>query len=192
MTDAVQAVLRSVLAGAVGEVLAAAVGRDAELSEVTAIVGMPGATAQALHADACWSAGSPRTVTTFLALHDILDETMGPTYFSPGTHVPRCFPAGVWLPPPDAYTRPNPTATEKLASSPPIWYELGAGDATPMESTTWHLGGANTSDRRRHLLTFTFVAPKSGKSPPGPTGKPRREPKQRLASFLADNTTSPM
>ena len=34
-----------------------------------------------------------------LFYHDLLDERMGPTYFWPHTHAPRCFPGEIWLPP---------------------------------------------------------------------------------------------
>ena len=68
----------------------AALGRDAELRELQVIVSEPGAAAQDVHSDSNW--GTERLVTMFIALHDVLDERMGPTRFWPNTHAPRCFP----------------------------------------------------------------------------------------------------
>eukprot|EP00941_MAST-03F_sp_MAST-3F-sp1_P003723 g3723.t1 len=161
----VEAVLRATLAGPAGAILEAALGRKAELCELTAITANPGATKQGLHADACWTETAPRLITIFLALHDILDETLGPTRFCPETHVPRCFPGETWHPPPDRYSRTDPRSAEKLAQTPPIWFPLHAGDAVAMDSTTWHQGSANTSsDSQRTLLCISFVESQSGES----------------------------
>ena len=110
------AVLRAALAGEAGEILVAALGRDAELREVQVIVSEPGAAAQDVHSDGNWSADAPRLVTAFVALHDLLDERMGPTFFWPNTHAPRCFPGGVWLPPTSASA--TPSCRRRPASSP--------------------------------------------------------------------------
>ena len=111
------AALRAALAGEAGALLVAALGRDAELRELQVIVSEPGAAAQDVHSDSNW--GAPRLVTMFVALHDVLDERMGPTYFWPSTHAPRCFPGEVWRPP-----------TELLAANlRSVWYALHAGDA---------------------------------------------------------------
>ena len=139
----------------------------------------PGAASQAVHSDDTWSAhGAPRRVTLFLALHDIDDEAMGPTRFWPETHAPRCFPGRTsssttsslaclpviylsfclfpderWLPPTEA----------RVAQRPPsCWFALSAGDAVLMDSLTWHCGGANSSGRRRTLLSASFVEPTPG------------------------------
>ena len=143
------AVLRAALAGEAGALLVAALGRDAELREVQVIVSEPGAAAQDVHSDSNWSADAPRLVTVFIALHDLLDERMGPTYFWPHTHAPRCFPPSCrWLPP-----------TASLAAERrSVWYALHAGDAVLMDACTWHRGGANTSGTRRTLLAASFVA----------------------------------
>jgi len=142
------AVLRASLAGEAGALLLAAVGRDAELREVQVIVSEPGAAAQDVHSDSNWSADAPRLVTIFVALHDLLDERMGPTHFWPHTHHPSCFPGGVWL---------APTAS-LAAERRSVWYALRAGDAVLMDACTWHRGGANTSGTRRTLLAASFVA----------------------------------
>ena len=150
--EPMNAALRAALAGEAGALLVAALGRDAELREVQLIVSDPGAAAQDVHSDSNWSADAPRLVTMFVALHDLLDERMGPTYFWPNTHAPRCFPGGVWL---------SPTAS-LAAERRSVWYELRAGDAVLMDACTWHRGGANTSGSRRFLLAATFVAAANG------------------------------
>ena len=81
-------------------------------------------------------------MTVFIALHDLLDERMGPTFFWPNTHAPP------WRPPTEAL------AAERRS----VWYALRAGDAVLMDACTWHRGGANTSGFRRTLLAATFVA----------------------------------
>ena len=138
--------LRAALAGEAGALLEAALGRDAELRELQVIVSEPGAAAQDVHSDSSW--GASRVITAFVALHDLLDERMGPTHFWPNTHEPRCFPGGVWL---------APTAS-LAAERRSVWYALRAGDAVLMDACTWHRGGANTSGSRRSLLAATFVA----------------------------------
>merc|ERR1719373_189843 len=109
----------------------------------------------------------------FLALHDVLDEAMGPTRFCAETHAPQCFPAGTWLPPPDPYSRTDPQAAQKLAENPLVWFGLHAGDAVLMNSTTWHCGGANASEQRRHLLSLSFVEPQGDDIAATPNGKLR-------------------
>ena len=125
--------LRAALAGEAGALLVAALGRDAELRELQVIVSEPGAAAQDVHSDSNWSADAPRLVTMFVALHDLLDERMGPTFFWPNTHAPR--EGEIWRPP-----------TASLAAERrSVWYALRAGDAVLMDACTWHRGGANTS-----------------------------------------------
>ena len=141
------AALRAALAGEAGVILVEALGRDAELRELQVIVSEPGAAAQDVHSDSSW--GASRVITAFVALHDLLDERMGPTFFWPNTHAPRCFPpGGAWL---------APTAS-LAAERRSVWYALRAGDAVLMDACTWHRGGANTSGSRRSLLAASFVA----------------------------------
>ena len=146
------AALRADLAGEAGALLLKTLGRDAELREVQVIVSEPGAAAQEVHSDSNYDADAPRLVTAFVALHDTLDERMGPTHFWPNTHEPRCFPGGVWL---------APTAS-LAAERRSVWYALRAGDAVLMDACTWHRGGANTSGSRRSLLAASFVAASDG------------------------------
>ena len=153
----VEAAVRAALTGNAGDILIAALGRDAELCELTTITSDPGTPGQYLHADACWSVAAPRLITVFLALHDIVDEALGPTRYCLNTHAPHCFHDGEWLAPPDDYSRLDPRAGERLAESPPTWFALEAGDAVLMDSTAWHCGGANTSKSRRTLMAISFV-----------------------------------
>ena len=179
-SSCIEAMLRDALSGEAGATLSALLGSDAEMQELTAVISEPGAASQAAHSDDTWSAhGVPRRVTLFLALHDIDDEAMGPTRFWPETHAPRCFPGRTsssitsslaclpviclsvcrfpderWLPPTEA----------RVAQRPPsCWFALSAGDAVLMDSLTWHCGGANSSGRRRTLLSASFVEPTPGR-----------------------------
>ncbi|MDC3321139.1 phytanoyl-CoA dioxygenase family protein [bacterium] len=123
------------------------VGDDFELSEALFIISEKGASAQSFHSDGDYSEGALRTITLFVALQDILDESMGPTQFIPDTHRPQCFFSGKWLPP-----LPKNGLNEKQIK----WFPLQAGDAVLMESTLWHRGGCNVSNKKRVLLSLTF------------------------------------
>ncbi len=148
--------LASVLDGKVGDVITGALGGPPALSEITAIVAAPGTKAQTVHSDSNFEETAPRAITCFLALHDILEERMGPTKFYPSTHVPACFRQGKWLPPPDDHYR-HPMAVRHLEDSKEQWFPLRAGDCVCMDHCCWHAGGANKSDRSRSLLSLTFV-----------------------------------
>lgn len=149
LSPSVEALLRSVVSGSVGASLLATVGQDAKLCELTGIICEPSAASQAVHSDGSWTASGPRLITIFLALHDIVDERMGPTRFYRETHAPHFFPEGHWLPP----TAPQVAGRES------VWFELHAGDCVLMDQLTWHCGSANTSEQRRILLSISFVAP---------------------------------
>jgi hypothetical protein len=151
ISPSVDEVLTELLSGkVVGDMLVDAVGETAELCGLSTIISDPGASKQAVHADAEWSADAPRLITIFIALHDIDSEDMGPTVFVPKTHKPDCFADKKWLPP-----------TERLVAERggTTWFEMSAGDCIVMDSRTWHAGGANTSsDKKRALLSFSFIA----------------------------------
>ena len=148
MVPCVEVVLKSLLSGSSGTLLEKLLGKNAVLQEATAIISQPGVTSQAFHSDGNWNDQGPRVITVFLAMHDIFDDTMGPTRFCPKTHKPSCFIEKKWIPP-----------TEQLAlERKPTWFKLSAGDAILMDSTTWHCGSANTSsNKNRTLLSFSFV-----------------------------------
>eukprot|EP00928_Gymnodinium_smaydae_P089223 TRINITY_DN73211_c0_g1_i1.p1 TRINITY_DN73211_c0_g1~~TRINITY_DN73211_c0_g1_i1.p1 ORF type:complete len:267 (-),score=36.10 TRINITY_DN73211_c0_g1_i1:20-820(-) len=162
---------------AVSAVLSSSVGLDAELRECTVIAAEPSATAQDLHSDGDWGGRAPRVVTLFIALHDILDEAMGPTHYCPETQAPRCFSGGKWMSPMD------PQAHSREAV--PVWFQLHAGDVIIMEQTCWHFGGANTSDKRRILLCATFVQACERRTG-GPKGK-KSNVALRLRDLMAES-----
>mmetsp|Transcript_5616 Transcript_5616/g.8070 ORF Transcript_5616/g.8070 Transcript_5616/m.8070 type:complete len:252 (-) Transcript_5616:15-770(-) len=159
----IHSVLTCILSGNIGAVLSCALGKNAEICEITAIISEPGAMSQPFHSDGNWSVTAPRYITLFLALQDILEEAMGPTRFCPETHLPRCFSDNEWLPPTDMLV------SERGSE----WYALNAGDAVLMDSTTWHCGSANRSARRRMLLSVTFVAAFGGEAEDGALDKLR-------------------
>ncbi|CAE7262051.1 unnamed protein product [Symbiodinium sp. CCMP2592] len=164
----VEAMMRAVLGSAppgAGAILQDCVGQDAELREVTAIVSDPGCTAQELHGDNEWAEDEPLVATMFVALQDIADEAMGPTYFCMDTHHPRCFPEGQWVAP---SSREGRTLVAG-GSKPATWFPLRAGDATLMHSTCWHKGGANQSDQRRTLLALSLVESRAAVTKDDPT-----------------------
>jgi ectoine hydroxylase-related dioxygenase (phytanoyl-CoA dioxygenase family) len=167
LSPCVVSVLRATLDGEPGLVLVDALGPDAELCELTAITSEPGASSQPAHSDNHWSPTAPRLITVFVALHDVLDESLGPTHFWPGTHANPGGPR-VWL---------RPTV-ERAAERSSTWFPMRTGDAVLFDSLTWHAGGANTSERRRTLLSASFVEAK--RSQPAGGG----ERKLRLSELI--------
>ena len=165
-SPAIESLVRACLSGAIGAILVNALGPVAELCEATVVAAEPGATAQQMHSDGDYSATSPRLITLFIALHDVLDEAMGPTFYCPETHAPRCFPGGSWMPPPGD--------SQAQAERPPVWFALHAGDTVIMEQTCWHFGGANTSVQRRTLLCVSFIEVQT--TPTAAAAAPPRRP----------------
>lgn len=120
-----------------------------KLTEILFIVSEKGAAAQSFHSDADYIEGAPRTITLFLALQDIEEECMGPTQFILDTHSPKCFaPTFKWLPP-----LPKNGLKDKKVK----WFPLKIGDGILMESTSWHRGGQNLSNKKRVLLSLSFL-----------------------------------
>lgn len=76
--------MRELLAGVAGTVVARAVGEDATLYELAALVSEPGAPRQPVHPDNPYQDAAP-LLTCFVALQDISID-MGPTTFLPRTH----------------------------------------------------------------------------------------------------------
>ena len=154
-------------------VVAAALGADAELFELAALVSDPGAPRQQLHPDSIHHEGGALIVSVFIALQET-DATMGPTVFLPGTHhdpaahadlsrlsLPT-FEGGEPAP-------PAPSARERLLQTCPRRLGLlDAGDAMLFDSRTLHCGSANESSRRRVLFYFSFKA--RGAVVPGVSG----------------------
>lgn len=148
MSRTTRSMLEAVLSGDVGGAIAENIGEDCELSGLVYIVSEKGAVAQAVHSDGNWGENAPKVITLFLATSDIQDEDMGPTRFMPATHAPECFDGGEWLP---------PTPANGVREREDVWFPLNAGDAVMMQSTLWHCGGANTSEKKRVLLSFSFT-----------------------------------
>ena len=149
MSPALKKILDAVLNGDVGSTIAGYLGEDSVLTGMLYIVSEKGAVAQAVHSDGDWSADTPKIVTMFFAPADIQDENMGPTHFFPATHIPCCFEDRKWTP---------PTSTN-VSDRKDVWIPLRAGDTIMMESTLYHSGGANCSDKKRVLLSFSFTQP---------------------------------
>ena len=145
-----------------GDALEALGGRDAQLWELAAIVSVPGAAPQIVHADATWTA-RPLLLTAFVALQPVSRE-MGPTRFLPRTHAD---PAHAKI-----VARGDATGLGGGGSGgrgeggkrapaagrpPPSWVGLlETGDAAFYDGRLLHCGGANRSDRPRALFYLTF------------------------------------
>ena len=115
---------------------------------MNAIVSEPGSNCQDVHADGHFNESAPRVLTGFIALHDIVDERLGPTRFWPETHDPKCYSDKQWVP---------PTKERVEERGDYVWYKLYAGDIVLMDQCTWHAGGPNSTDRKRTLLSLTFI-----------------------------------
>ena len=119
--------------------------KKARLWEVAAIVSVPGAAPQIVHADVMWEP-QPVLLTAFVALQPV-SRAMGPTRFLPRTH-----------------SKPHPArvvargdATELGEKPPPSWLGLlETGDAAIYDGRLLHCGGANRADGPRVLLYVTF------------------------------------
>ena len=140
----------------------AALGDDAVLRRRGLVVGLPGASDQAYHADAprvppdVWlqheAAESPtqppHSLVVFLPLCD-LNEANGPTSFLPGSHQR-------WTS--DALEAEADAPGSSSAGAPAI-LDVDAGDAIIFDSRTQHAGGANRSQCARPILYLVFARP---------------------------------
>lgn len=160
--------------GSIGSTIAACLGDEAVLCELSCLVSEKGSIAQNAHADtpndslatdalalALTDAaiGAPmerprRLLTAFVALQDI-GADMGPTLIWPNTHT-TTFHDAVLLDGPDVFL-----------STVGVHMDLAAGGAALMDSRTWHCGGANSSDAPRCVLVASFGA--EGSYPLGST-----------------------
>ena len=139
----------------------AALGEDAVLRRRGLVVGLPGASDQAYHADAprvppeVWAEHESATRTqpahslvVFLPLCD-LNEANGPTAFLPGSHQR-------WTS--DALEAEADAPGSSTAGAPAIM-DVHAGDAIIFDSRTQHAGGANRSKHARPILYLVFARP---------------------------------
>ena len=147
--------------GAIWPHVRTALGEDAVLRRRGLVVGLPGASDQAYHADAprvppeVWAEHEaksptqpPHSLVVFLPLCD-LDETNGPTSFLPGSHQR-------WTS--DALEAEADAPGSSSAGAPAI-LDVDAGDAIVFDSRTQHAGGANRSGAARPILYLVFARP---------------------------------
>jgi len=141
-------------------VISSAVGEDAELFELAALISDPGAPRQPAHPDTPLTS-SPAVCTAFVALQDI-DERMGPTFFLPGTQFSAAH---------EAFNLGGASKDNLLRTTPRQLGLLKQGDASLFDSRLLHGGSANASPRRRVLFYFSFKA----RGAVTPSGSLRRE-----------------
>ncbi len=131
-------------------VMAGALGADAELFELAALVSDPRSPRQPVHPDTPYRAGEGAAiVTAFLALQDV-DASMGPTAVIPRTHTAEAH---------ERFNNKDDGGRERVAllrEYPNHVGVLSAGDANLIDSRLIHCGGANGSRKRRVLLYFSF------------------------------------
>ena len=147
--------------GAIWPHVRAALGEDAVLRRRGLVVGLPGASDQAYHADAprvppeVWAEHEStaevqpaHSLVVFLPLCD-LNEENGPTAFLPGSHQR-------WTS--DALEAEADAPGSSTAGAPAI-LDVDAGDAILFDSRTQHAGGANRSQHARPILYLVFARP---------------------------------
>ena len=122
--------------------LAAVVGDDAALVQLSVVASDPGAPAQQVHCDTAFSPGPP-LYTFLVALQDV-SAAMGPTRVWPGTHA-AAFHA----------KSPAERARHLALEAPAGGGAARGGDALLFDSRVYHGGGAN-GEARRLLLSATF------------------------------------
>ena len=147
--ETIEPLLKSALGRAASEYELLRYLPDPDVMEITVIRGLPGADAQEWHADSSWSSSS-KMITMFLALHDVVEESMGPTWFVSNTHRPACFDDDVWIP-------PTPSLVEERG---PVWFELNGGDGVLMEVRRWRKTkgcGARGARRRSFMSIYSHV-----------------------------------
>ena len=168
----------------VGCILTEVLGENAELSALSVIRSEPGCAAQSFHSDSEYCDSNPRICTVFLVLHDILEETLGPTEFYANTSRPCHFENNVWVPPtPDNIQLK--LRSHSNTSHTRLWFgPLYKGDAVLMDSCTWHRGGANTSSEMRTILAISFEEAES----PLRGSKNRAEKRLKLCDFINKET----
>ena len=136
--------------------LAACLGPDAILWELSALRSRPGAQAQPLHPDVVWRTAEPSAIVVWIALCDVTRD-MGPTLFLPGTHTQQAHAA--FQAAEDAGAPPGVAASVAAgavgceAGTAPL---LRRGDALLMDSRVLHGGLGNSSKRARTLFYCTF------------------------------------
>ena len=132
--------------------LTSALGDDAVLYELSALISEPGTTRQLVHHDNPQQTnGCLPLLTCFVALQDV-DPSMGGTIFLPATHT--------------LATHAEADRDAMLARSPSVEGLLHAGDASLYDSRIFHLGGANDIDggSTRAIFYLSFINAKAAPS----------------------------
>ena len=130
--------------------VAAKLGEDAELFELSALISDPGAPRQPIHPDTPSKDENGAVIlTTFIALQDTRKD-MGPTGFCIGTNTPE---AHVEFndPADGGRAKANLLRTRQYAEG-----VMSSGDMCVMDSQLVHGGGANDSDMRRVMLYVSY------------------------------------
>ena len=144
------------------------------LHELSCFVSDPGSPAQCVHCDTPWLPNVDPLYTIFVALQDV-DDDMGHTTYLPGTHTELAH---------SIFNGPTKQKNEMVANARCTRSNLKIGDAAIFDSRVLHLGGANTSKKRRILFYTTFTAGDVVKYNPNPSrgmGSIRREDQLRYS-----------
>jgi len=140
--------------------ISGALGDDAELFELAALISDPRSPRQPIHPDTPFRQGEGAVaITAFVALQDV-DEAMGPTAVIPGTHTAEAH---------ERFNDRDDGGRERVAmlrERPNHLGVLQTGDANLIDSRLIHCGGANESSKRRVLFYFSFRA-KGARTAPG-------------------------
>ena len=140
-------------------------GAQGQLRTLGALVSLPGARTQQIHADMDW-VGDTLFCYGLVALQDVSLE-MGPTVLFAGTHS-RSFhelrrdydleagPSGVGGT--VGGTSACVAAVDPIDAQPPSPMLLDAGDMVVFDTRTFHHGTENASEQSRMLLSFSFLA----------------------------------
>lgn len=155
----------------VGKMVSSMLGKQAALYELSCLISDKGSNRQVVHPDTpCTSDDEAVLYTCFIALQDI-DLTMGPTVWLPNTHTISAHELFK-----DDYVAPSTGESSKdklLRTTPSVLGVLPKGSCAIFDSRLLHCGGANTSDRSRALIYFSFKNSKIGY--PGNPGSIRSE-----------------
>jgi len=141
-------------------VISDALGSDAELFELGALVSDPRAPRQPVHPDTPYRDGQgAAAITAFFALQDV-EEDMGPTGIIPRTHTKEMH---------ERFNSRDDGGRERiqiLREKPNHLGVLNTGDANLIDSRLIHCGGGNDSAKRRVLFYLSFKA-KEARVPSG-------------------------
>lgn len=172
-SGAVEAAMRQALAGPVGDLMKAAVGLNASLYELAALVSDNGAGRQPVQVDTPYQGEAPM-YTAFVALQDESVE-LGPTLFLPGTHTAKAYAD---------FMGGDKKRSDLLQQTPFFGSLLSAGDAAIFDSRLLHAEAQNVAGQRA-VLYFTFAKPAADLSRGFPGSiAPEAKGFHRLADFM--------